>query len=93
MGDPVASKTPSYPKIGMVAMVSAALGLGLGLVVALLIEFVARRVRGHEDLAFAAGAPVLAIVGSRQPSTLRLRLRRLFGRRSPDEPAGDLQAI
>jgi uncharacterized protein involved in exopolysaccharide biosynthesis len=93
MGDPVVSKTPSYPKVGLVALVSAAMGLGLGLVVALLIEFVARRVRGHEDLAFAAGAPVLAIVGSRQPSTLRLKLRRLFGRRSPDEPAGDMQAI
>jgi uncharacterized protein involved in exopolysaccharide biosynthesis len=93
MGDPVASKTPSYPKVGLVALVSAALGLGLGLVMALLIEFVARRVRGHEDLAFASGAPVLAIVGSRQPSSLRLKLRKLFGRRSPDEPAGDLQAI
>jgi uncharacterized protein involved in exopolysaccharide biosynthesis len=93
MGDPVASKTASYPNVPLVALVSAGLGLGLGLVMALLIEFVARRVRGHEDLAFAAGAPVLAIVGSKPPSTLRLKLRKLFGRRSPDEPAGDLQAI
>lgn len=93
MGDPVASKTPSFPKVGLVALVSAALGLALGLVVALMIEFAARRVRGHEDLSYAAGAPVLTIVGSRQPSPLRLRLRKLLGRRSPDEPAGDLQAI
>ncbi|MFN7397795.1 MAG: GumC family protein [Sandaracinobacter sp.] len=93
MGDPVASKTPSYPKVGQIALVSAVLGLGLGLVMALLIEFVARRVRGYEDLAYAAGAPVLAIVGTSPPSTLRLRLRKLFGRRSPDEPAGDLHAI
>ncbi len=93
MGDPVVSKTASYPNVGLVAMVSGVLGLGLGLVMALLIEFVARRVRGHEDLAHAAGAPVLAIVGAKQPSPLRLKFRKLFGRRSPDEPAGDLQAI
>jgi uncharacterized protein involved in exopolysaccharide biosynthesis len=93
MGDPVASKTASYPNVPLVALVSAGLGLGLGLVMALLIEFVARRVRGYEDLAFAAGAPVLAIVGAKPPSSMRLKLRKLFGRRSPDEPAGDLQAI
>ncbi len=93
MGDPVASRTPSYPKVGLVALVSSLLGLGLGLVMALLMEFVARRVRGHQDLAYAAGAPVLAIVGVSQPSTIRARLRKLFGRRSPQEPAGDLQAI
>jgi polysaccharide biosynthesis transport protein len=93
MGDPVVSKTPSYPKVGQIALVSALMGLGLGLVLALLIEFIARRVRGHEDLSFAAGAPVLAVVGASQPSTLRLKLQRLLGRRSREEPDGDLQAI
>jgi uncharacterized protein involved in exopolysaccharide biosynthesis len=93
MGDPVASTTPSYPKVGQISMLSALMGLGLGLVMALLIEFIARRVRGHEDLALASGAPVLAVVSARQPSSLRLKLQRLLGRRSREEPAGDLQAI
>ncbi len=93
MGDPVASNTPSYPKVGQIALISALMGLGLGLVMALLMEFAARRVRGHEDLSFAAGAPVLAVVGSSQPSTLRLKLQRLFGRRTREDSEGDLQAI
>jgi uncharacterized protein involved in exopolysaccharide biosynthesis len=92
MGDPTGSRSPSYPKVGQIIALSAVLGFGLGLVAALIAEFVARRVRGHEDLSFAAGAPVLAIVGSPPPSPLRLRLQRLLGRGSRDEP-GELQAI
>jgi uncharacterized protein involved in exopolysaccharide biosynthesis len=93
MGDPTASKTPSYPKVGQIVALSGILGFGLGLVAAMIAEFVARRVRGHEDLAHAAGAPVLAIVGGKPSSPLRERLQRLFGRRSREEPDGDLQAI
>jgi polysaccharide biosynthesis transport protein len=93
MGDPVASRTPSYPKVGQIALISALMGFGLGLVIALLMEFIARRVRGHEDLSFAAGAPVLAVVSASQPSSLRRKLQSLFGRRSREESEGDLQAI
>ena len=93
MGDPTASRTPSWPKVNQVMLLSGILGFGLGLVAALIAEFIARRVRGHEDLAFAAGAPVLAIVGAAPPSPLRQSIRKLLGRRSPQEPDADLQAI
>lgn len=93
MGDPTASRTPSWPKVNQVIMLSGLLGFGLGLVSALIAEFVARRVRGHEDMSFASGAPVLAIVGASPPSPLRQQLRKLLGRRSPGEPDADLQAI
>ncbi|MGL6042908.1 MAG: Wzz/FepE/Etk N-terminal domain-containing protein [Sandaracinobacteroides sp.] len=93
MGDPTASKTPSYPKVGQIIGLSIALGLGLGLVSAMIAEFIARRVRGYQDLAHASGAPVLAIVGSKPASPLRDRLQRLFGRRSREDLDGDLQAI
>jgi len=93
LGDPVASTTPSYPNVPLVAALSAAFGLGLGILAAIVTEFVARRVRGIEDLAHATGAPVMVTVSGREPSTLRLRLQRLLGRRPPAEEHGQLQAI
>jgi polysaccharide biosynthesis transport protein len=93
MGDPTSSSTPSYPKVNQIILLSAVLGLGLGLVSAVIAEFLARRVRGHEDMSHATGSPVLAIVGAQPASSLRQRLRKLLGRRDPDEPGGELQAI
>jgi hypothetical protein len=63
----------------------------LGLVLALLVELLARRVRGPEDLAFASKSQVLAVIAEAQPSPWFDRIRRRFlGRRktSPDwQPA------
>ncbi len=94
LGDATASNTPSYPKVGVIVPLAGLIGFGLGILAAIVTEFVARRVRGPEDLAFAAGAPVMVTVGSSPPSPFRLRLRRLFGRRGPaDSDATNLQAI
>jgi uncharacterized protein involved in exopolysaccharide biosynthesis len=94
LGDPVASRTPSYPKVNQIIGLSIAFGLGLGILAAIVAEFIARRVRGQEDLAYAAGVPVLVTVGATAPSPLRLRLQKLLGRRPPEEPgSGELQAI
>jgi succinoglycan biosynthesis transport protein ExoP len=93
LGDPVASRTPSYPKVNLIIALSAFFGLGLGVLSALIAEFIARRVRGQEDLSYAAGAPVLVTVGSAAPSPLRLRIQKLFGRRDPDQGEGEMQAI
>lgn len=93
MGDPTVSRTPSYPKIPIIIMLSAVFGLGLGLVAAVIAELIARRVRGHEDLAFAAGAPVLVVIGQTAPSPLRYRLQKLLGRRRLGESDGAVQAI
>ena len=93
LGDPVASRSPSYPKVNLIIGLSAFFGLALGVLAAIVSEFIARRIRGHEDLAFASGVPVLVTVGAAKPSPLRLRLQKLLGRRDPSDGEGELQAI
>ena len=93
LGDPVASKTPSYPKVNLIILMSAIFGFGLGLFAAVISEFIARRVRGEEDLSYATGVPVLVTVGAASASPLKLRLRKLLGRRHRDDGNGELQAI
>lgn len=93
LGDPVASRTPSYPKVNLVIGLAAFFGLALGTLAAIIAEFVARRIRGHEDLAYATGVPVLVTVGASTPSTLRLRLQKLLGRRGSSDGDIEPQAI
>lgn len=93
LGDPVVDQTPTYPKMGRIMSLAGLFGILLGLLAALAAEFIARRVRGAEDLAYATGAPVLVSVGVPPPSPLRLQLRRLLGRRSDREDDSELQAI
>lgn len=93
LGDPVASRSPSYPKVNLIIGLSAFFGLALGTMAAIIAEFIARRIRGHEDLAYAAGVPVLVTVGASKPSSLRLRLQKLLGRRDPSGGEAEPQAI
>lgn len=87
LGDPVGSTTPTYPNIPQILILGAVAGLGLGILTALIAEFMARRVRGPEDLAFATGGPVLAIVGAPPPGPLKTALQRLL-RRNGRQPIG-----
>ncbi|WP_448582795.1 GumC family protein [Thermaurantiacus sp.] len=93
LGDPIAEQTPSYPKMGRIMTLAGIFGILLGLLAALAAEFIARRVRGAEDLAYATGAPVLVSVGMPPASPLRLQMRRLLGRRSDRDDDSELQAI
>ncbi len=93
LGDPVASRTPSYPKVNLIMGLAAFFGLALGTLAAIVAEFIARRIRGHEDLAYAAGVPVLVTVGASAPSPLRLRLQKLLGRRDSTGRDIETQAI
>ena len=52
-----------WPNKPLVMAGSLALGGILGILLALLVELLARRVRSEDDLEFATGAPVLAVVG------------------------------
>lgn len=63
MGPTTGSTTPSFPNRPLIIGMAAASGLGLGLLLALLVELLNRRVRSNDDLEVAADAPVLAIVG------------------------------
>lgn len=73
---------PVWPNKPLVMGTAIALGLVLGVLLALFVELFARRVRSEDDLEYATGAPVLAIVGQRRPeNSLSARLVRLIDRR------------
>lgn len=72
---------PVWPNKPLVIAGAVALGLALGVLLALLVELLARRVRSEDDLEFATGAPVLAVVG-RPPADNGIvgRIRRIIDR-------------
>jgi polysaccharide biosynthesis transport protein len=58
----------------------------LGVLLALLVELLARRVRSEDDLEFATGAPVLAVVGRpRDQKGIAARLLRIVDRDRAEE--------
>ena len=83
LGDAMANGKAAFPNWPLIAGLATAFGLALGVVAALLTELMARRVRGHEDLAFAGSVPVLAVIAEQRPSPWQDRIRRRFlGRKS-----------
>jgi uncharacterized protein involved in exopolysaccharide biosynthesis len=65
LGNAVAPKAPSFPKIPLIMLGSIALGLGLGIALAVLVELLNRKVRGPADLSLP-GIPLLGMA-SLQP--------------------------
>jgi uncharacterized protein involved in exopolysaccharide biosynthesis len=84
LGDATGGEERSFPIWRNILALASAFGLGLGIVIAVLTELYARRIRGPEDLRFAAKVPVLAVIADTRPSPLRDRLRRLLGSRDDD---------
>ena len=75
LGAAVAPQRPAFPKRGLVLFGALVLGLGLGVLTALLLELTWPRVRGQEDLFSAIGAPVLAVFPRiREPTPAPSRL-------------------
>ncbi|HEU4968148.1 GumC family protein [Sphingomonas sp.] len=73
---------PVWPNKPLIIIGSIGFGLVLGILLALLVELFARRVRSEDDLEFASGAPVLAVVGQPRPeNSLTSRMLRLIDRR------------
>lgn len=91
LGDAIAINRPVFPNWPFIIGAAAGFGLMLGLVIALLTELLARRVRGPEDLAFASKSEVLAVIAEAQPASFIDRIRRRFfsnRKASPDwQPA------
>lgn len=81
LGDAIGANSPSFPKWPQVIGLSAAFGLALGLVVGLVVELLQRRVRSPEDLRFASGAPVMAVISDARKSAWRDRGRKWLSRR------------
>lgn len=87
LGDAVAPDKPSFPNVPLILGASIGIGLALGILTALLIEFLGRRVRSDEDLEHAVGAPVLAIIGDqRKPGIATTLIGKLM--RSGERRAG-----
>ncbi|MBW8812434.1 MAG: hypothetical protein JF588_03320 [Caulobacterales bacterium] len=64
LGAAVMPLSAAFPNKPLIIGASIPGGLGLGLVLALLLEFVGRRIRGMDDVAAITGAPVLAVIRS-----------------------------
>lgn len=73
LGDAVAPDEPVFPKTGLMMAASLALGLVGGIVAALAMEVVRRRVRGTEDLA-ATGVAVIGGMPAPMPGPERRNL-------------------
>jgi hypothetical protein len=87
LGDAIGGAQRSFPIWSQVIGLSLAFGTALGVIVAILTELLARRIRGPEDLQFVAKVPVLAVIADVEPSPLRDLVRRLLTRRgSGDNP-------
>ena len=84
LGVPVADNSPSFPKVPLIMSLAAAAGLVFGLIAAVTVELLGRRVRGREDLIAAAHVPVLAIIADAARSPLRDWLRRQLTRGPSD---------
>ena len=91
LGDVVGSNTPTFPNMPLIGMLSLIFGLLLGIVVALLSELMARRVRGVEDLAFASKVPVLAVIADGRRRRSGGLIRRIFGRFGPQHSNANWQ--
>lgn len=62
LGNAVAPQELAFPKMPLVIFGSLGFGLALGLLIALIVELLSRRVRGAEDLQIS-GVPVIGVMG------------------------------
>jgi len=69
LGVVVIPTKPAFPNKPLILGGAFGLGAGLGLVLAVLVELLNRRVRGVEDLDFEGGLECLAVVGAASPKT------------------------
>lgn len=90
LGDASGTSTPSFPNIPLILGGALGLGFGLGLLIALLVELLARRVRGEDDLEYAAKAPVFAIVTNRRPDGPVRGFVKKVGRGRARQSSGEL---
>ncbi|MGE3745960.1 MAG: GumC family protein, partial [Sphingomonadaceae bacterium] len=82
LADAVVPTVPSFPDVPMIMGGSIIVGLGFGVLLALLTELLARRVRSADDLSYASGAPNFAIVGvSRKPDSITAKVVRFLDRK------------
>ncbi|HEX7945997.1 MAG TPA: Wzz/FepE/Etk N-terminal domain-containing protein [Phenylobacterium sp.] len=62
LGAAIMPQSAEFPNKPLIVGASIPFGLGLGLFLAVMLEFVRRRVRGPDDMTAMTGAPVLAVI-------------------------------
>jgi uncharacterized protein involved in exopolysaccharide biosynthesis len=79
LGAAVVPRSPQFPNKTLILLGSLSMGLAVGVLVALLLELLGRRVRGVEDLQSSVDLPLLAVVAAapnpHPSSAFRLGLR------------------
>jgi uncharacterized protein involved in exopolysaccharide biosynthesis len=73
LGQAVTPQSPAFPNKPLIVGGSLFFGLGLGVLVALLMELFARRVRGIEDLRSIVDTPVLGVIPAIEGKKSRAR--------------------
>lgn len=68
LGAAVTPQSPVFPDKRLVVGGSIPVGIGLGLMAALLLELFGRRVRGPDDVSSVLAAPVLGVIRSAAPT-------------------------
>jgi len=69
LGDAATPQKPEFPNKPLILGGSLGLGFALGILLSLLLELFARRVRSAEDLQNSLDLPLLAILGGKESST------------------------
>lgn len=87
LGDATVSGKPSFPNWPLIIGLATGAGLALGIVMGLFVELVNRRVRGSEDLSFAARVPVFAVIAERRKPEWHQFVKRIISR-SNATPSG-----
>ena len=87
LGDATVAGRPSFPNWPLIIGLAAGAGLALGIVMGLFVELVNRRVRGSEDLSYAARVPVFAVIAERRKPQWHQFIKRIVSR-SSGTPSG-----
>ncbi|MBL8554517.1 MAG: hypothetical protein JNL41_09585 [Phenylobacterium sp.] len=80
LANAITPQSPVFPKKGLTLGASIPVGAGLGVVMALLIELIGRRVRSAQDLQAVVNAPVLAVIHNPARKRRRFALPQLLPR-------------
>jgi polysaccharide chain length determinant protein (PEP-CTERM system associated) len=88
MDEPNLPESPSSPKRSVFIIGGFAAGLGLGLLIVALLEYLDTAVRSERDIWAFTKLPTLAVIGFTGEAEPVATKRNLFGRRSPDVSAG-----
>jgi polysaccharide chain length determinant protein (PEP-CTERM system associated) len=88
MDEPNLPESPSSPKRPVFVAGGLAAGLGLGLLIVALLEYLDTALRSERDIWAFTKLPTLGVIGFNGDPEIVHPKRRWFGRKTPDLPAG-----